>query len=151
MISATLVTGKSPARREAAIAAAITARTSMAAPGVACSESRIAQERSDSASQPVALLLEGFPSGKEDSPLAALKQSHPLQPLRIARIAAGCLCCTGNLTMRVTLNRILREQPPAAHLYISTDDNDHLPALRHMLQAAPYSDWLTLTADLETG
>lgn len=145
MISATLVTGASPARREAVIAEMIVARNAMM-PGEHPDSPLRAAAAHHVAVGPVAALLEGFPSGKQDSPLTALVASHPL---RIARIAAGCLCCTGNLTLRVTLNRLLREQPPAAHLFIAMDDTDHLPALRAMLQAAPYADWLALTADFE--
>lgn len=145
MIPATLVTGTSPAKRETAIAAAIAARLAMPPRRHADTASEI-DVTDRPVVKPVAVLLEGFPAGKQDSPLTALMSSRPL---RLARIAAGCLCCTGNLTMRVTLNRLLREQPPAAHLFIAMDASDHLPALRSMLETAPYSDWLALTADLE--
>lgn len=46
-----------------------------------------------------ALILEGIPSGH--SPL------DTASGLRVARIAPGCPCCSGNMTMRVTLNRLL--------------------------------------------
>lgn len=151
MIYTTLVTGAKPVRREAAIAAAIISRLSVDAPDIGRRPSGMTPNHETGAAQPIAVLLQGFPSGKESAPLAAIARSHPLQPLRIVRIAAGCLCCTGNLTMRVMLNRLLREQPSAVHLFIDTDSSDHLPALRAMLQAAPYADWLTLTADLEAG
>lgn len=145
MIPATLVTGTSPARREAAIAAAIAARLAM--PSSQCPDTVSEIDVTDRpVAKPVAVLLEGFPTGKQDTLLTALISSWPL---RLVRIAAGCLCCTGNLTMRVTLNRLLREQPPAAHLFIAMDAADHLPALRTMLETAPYSNWLALTADLE--
>jgi hypothetical protein len=94
----TLVTGPSAQAREAAIAAALDA-----APGK------------------TAIILEGLAPGS--SPLDSL--SDHLDP---ARIAPGCLCCAGNLVLRVTLNRLLRQRPercssasPAANILISCD------------------------------
>jgi hypothetical protein len=114
----TLVTGASAAVREAAIAATM--------------ESGIS----------TALILEGLPSGT--TRLDDIAQSPALQ---VARIAPGCLCCTGNLTMRVTLNRMLRRQP--ARLYISLASTDHLDRLRSFLLQPPYSNLLLLTKDLQ--
>lgn len=85
-----------------------------------------------------ALILEGLPAG---NPILAEAVG-----LRIFRIAPGCLCCTGNLTMRVTLNRLLR-QPPE-RLFISLATPDHLDRLRGFLAAAPYDALLELTQDL---
>jgi hypothetical protein len=62
--------------------------------------------------------------------------------VRVSRIAPGCPCCTGNLTMRVTLNRLLR--PPPAHLFISIADATHLDAIRHFLTQPPYDRLLKL-------
>jgi len=114
----TLVTGASAAAREAAIAAAI--------------ESGL----------PTALILEGLPSGTMQ--LDNIAQSPHLH---IARIAPGCFCCTGNLTMRVTLNRMLRKQP--ARLYISLATVDHLEGLRSFLLQPPYNNFLVLTKDMQ--
>jgi G3E family GTPase len=114
----TLVTGASAAAREAVIAAAI-----------------------ESGLQ-TALILEGLPSGTTQ--LDSIAQSPNLH---IARIAPGCLCCTGNLTMRVTLNRMLRRQP--ARLYISLATADHLDRLRNFLLQPPYDNLLVLTKDLQ--
>jgi hypothetical protein len=115
----TLVTGASAAQREQAIAARL-------AP--LC---------------PTIVILEGFPSGS--SPLENLESfSH----LKIIRIAAGCLCCTGNLVMRVTLNRILRDPPQ--QLYLSIADATHLGALRNFLTTAPYDQLLILNEDCRT-
>jgi G3E family GTPase len=113
----TLVTGASAAARETVIAAAL--------------ESGLH----------TALILEGLPSGTTQ--LDGMAQSPDLH---IARIAPGCLCCTGNLTMRVTLNRMLRQQP--ARIYISLATADHLERLRSFLLQPPYDNLLVLTKDL---
>jgi hypothetical protein len=86
-----------------------------------------------------AIILEGIASG--NSPLDSL----PAHVLR-ARIAPGCLCCTGNLVLRVTLNRILRQRPE--HLFIGVAGSEHLDQLRSWLQAEPYDQLLWLTPDL---
>ncbi|WP_420472792.1 GTPase [Noviherbaspirillum sp. ST9] len=115
MIRATLVTGATPALREAAI------RWAMAG-GVR-----------------TAIILEGIPdavSGLDDT----------ASDLVIARIAPGCLCCTGNLTMRVTLNRMLRGKPE--RLYIAMATASHIEQLRAFLSSPPYDNLLTLTKDL---
>ncbi len=83
-----------------------------------------------------AILLEGMPSGI----------SHLPEQFRAERIAPGCLCCTGNLVLRVTLNRILRRRP--ARLYIGLASTEHLDQLRSWLSAAPYDQLLSLTPDL---
>ena len=88
--------------------------------------------------QATALILEGLPSGC--SPL------DTIAGLRIARIAPGCLCCSGNLTMRVTLNRILRQRPQ--RLFISLATAEHLDGIRRFLTNTPYDDLLQLTKDL---
>lgn len=85
-----------------------------------------------------ALILEGLPAG---NPILAEAPG-----LRISRIAPGCLCCTGNLTMRVTLNRFLRNPPQ--RLFIGLATSDHLDRLRAILSQAPYDALLTLTQDL---
>lgn len=88
-----------------------------------------------------ALILEGMPNGIDRfAPIGHAKK------LQIARIAPGCVCCTGNLTMRVTLNRILRHAPD--RLYIGVATADHLQGIRHFLSQAPYSTLLELTPDL---
>lgn len=87
---------------------------------------------------PTAVILEGIASGQ--SPLDAASA------LRIARIAPGCLCCSGNMTMRVTLNRILRYRPQ--RLYISLATSEHLGSIRRFLTDTPYDELLQLTKDL---
>lgn len=88
-----------------------------------------------------ALILEGLSDGT-----AHLDAFAEISTLQIIRIAPGCLCCSGNLTMRVTLNRILRRHP--ARLYIGLATVNHLDLLRRFLTETPYDAWLTLTDDL---
>lgn len=118
MTLTTLVTGARAAAREAAIAAAI------------------------DTSLTTALILEGLPDGSTN--LDAVANSPAVH---VARIAPGCLCCIGNLTMRVTLNRILRHPP--ARLYISLATAAHLEQIRLFLTQAPYDKLLTVTKDIQ--
>ena len=91
----------------------------------------------------IALLLEGLPDG------ADLFDSHAAhEMLHVARISPGCLCCTGNLTMRVTLNRLLRQRP--TRLYISLATSTHLAQIRQLLSEAPYDEWLSVIDVLAT-
>ena len=122
MTLTTLVTGASISKREVAIAGAL------------------------EADKTTALILEGIPDGR--SPLDAMAGSSASSyQLRIFRIAPGCLCCTGNLTMRVTLNRLLR-QPPQ-RLFISLASAEHLDRLHAFLHEPPYCEFLKLTKDLQ--
>ncbi|MET3132278.1 G3E family GTPase [Oxalobacteraceae bacterium GrIS 1.11] len=84
-----------------------------------------------------AVILEGLADA--DDALAGL--SAP-----VLRIAPGCLCCSGNLVLRVTLNRLLRQRP--AQLFISLADAAHVQQLRLWLASAPYDTLLSLTPDL---
>ena len=87
----------------------------------------------------VALILEGLPDGT-----APLFEDGP--HLTQVRIAAGCLCCIGNLTLRVTLNRLLRQKPQ--DIYISLANDAHLEQLEEFLRSPPYNDLLRLTETL---
>jgi hypothetical protein len=119
----TLVTGPGAAAREAAIAAHL---------------SDLHEDRVHPISQ--AIVLEGLASGS--SPLDDLPPGQTL-----ARIAPGCLCCTGNLVLRVTLNRLLRQRP--RRIFIGVADSGHLDQLRSWLQSEPYDQLLRLTSDLK--
>jgi hypothetical protein len=88
-----------------------------------------------------AMILEGLPDGGSGA-IASGTSSNML----VSRIAPGCMCCTGNLVMRVTLNRLLRQHP--ARLFISLATTDHLAQIRHFLTEAPYDTLLNLTDDL---
>ncbi len=92
----------------------------------------------------VAILLEGL--ADPHSPLADMDIAAPPH---VQRIAPGCLCCAGNLVLRVTLNRLLRRPPePLAHLYIGLADANHVGLLRDMLSASPYDGLLSLCDDV---
>jgi hypothetical protein len=93
-------------------------------------------------SHSTALILEGLPDGT--TPLDGIPD---IKNVYIARIAPGCMCCIGNLTMRVTLNRILRHPP--ARLFISLATATHLDQIRQFLQQPPYDKLLTLTIDMQ--
>jgi hypothetical protein len=120
-VTVTLVTGSSAARREQAIF------------------DRLALPDSHPGDAPSAVILEGLAPG--NSPLDTL----PAQVL-CARIAPGCLCCAGNLVLRVTLNRLLRQRPE--RLFIGVARSEHLDQLRSWLQSEPYDQLLRLTPDL---
>jgi hypothetical protein len=79
-----------------------------------------------------AVILEGLPDGQTIL--------HPSPSLLIERIAPGCLCCAGNLVLRVTLNRLLRRSP--AQLFIGVANAGHLDQLRSWLCSAPYDQLL---------
>lgn len=119
----TLVSGGRAAGREAAIARAL-------APD-----------------EPAAVILEGLADGNTIlADLAEQDSSSTSFPLQLLRIAPGCLCCSGNLVLRVTLNRLLRHPP--ARLFISLADASHIEQLRTWLTASPYDALLALQADI---
>lgn len=117
MTLVTLVTGATAAVREEAISQVIDPRCA------------------------TALILEGLPDG--NSRLDAFRHRSDF---RLARIAPGCLCCTGNLTMRVTLNRMLRHKPDQLYIGLATDA--HIDRVRSFLSQVPYDKLLRLTKDL---
>lgn len=122
----TMVSGGRAAGREAAIAQAL-------APG-----------------EPAAVILEGLADGNailaDLADLAGQASPSSSSPLQLLRIAPGCLCCSGNLVLRVTLNRLLRHPP--ARLFISLADATHIEQLRAWLTASPYDVLLALQADI---
>ena len=115
--SVTLVTGPSPAAREQAIFGLLSAGPQV---------------------QSTAVILEGLADAS--SPLSP--DSH----LSVARIAGGCLCCAGNLVLRVTLNRLLRQRPD--RVLIGVGSSDHLDQLRSWLASSPYDQLLELAPDV---
>ncbi len=113
----TLVSGGSYAQREAAIAAFLIQHQ---------------------AGQTKAVILEGLPDG-----------AHSLSDwpsLQLHRIAPGCMCCIGNLAMRVTLNRILRHPPEL--LYLSLSSADHLEKIIQFLQQDVYKELLKMDQNI---
>jgi hypothetical protein len=124
-VPTTLVTGPSTGARERLIAAQLvpaSAGAGSAVPAVC------------------AVLLEGLPDGQTIL--------VPSPTILIERIAPGCLCCTGNLVLRVTLNRLLRRRPE--RIYIGLATTEHLDQLRSWLKNAPYDQLLELTPDLHS-
>ena len=128
-----LVLGASAAAREQAIAALLaipsdvvsaSAATSAVAPGVGA----------DTSPEFSAVILEGL--GVAATPL----ETGP--GLQVVRIAPGCLCCDGNLVLRVTLNRLLRQRP--GRLFLGLASSEHLDQLRSWLAAPPYDQLLAL-------
>ena len=117
-VTASLVTGSTASAREQLIAAHLP-------PGSAAVS---------------AVLLEGLPDGHTIL--------VPSPTVLVERIAPGCLCCTGNLVLRVTLNRLLRQRPK--RLYIGLATTEHLDQLRSWLRNPPYDQLLELTPDLST-
>ena len=121
-----LVTGERAGAREAAIAARL---------GL------------DGVELPTVIILEGLSDG--GSALAFDPADGPVgvAPVpKVLRIAPGCLHCSGNLVLRVTLNRVLRHPP--ARLYISLATAEHLELLRAWLSEPPYGDLLDLQSDI---
>ena len=88
-----------------------------------------------------AIILEGLPDGHSELDTLASSPN-----LTIARIAPGCMCCVGNMIMRVHLNRILRTKP--ARLYISVANSEHIEQLRLFLTQTPYDVLISLTDDI---
>ena len=114
----TLVVGANALARETAISARLESSTTIAN---------------------AAVIAEG---SCEHSPLEAGGRFPHLQ---IMRIAPGCPCCSGNLVMRVTLNRVLRQSPDT--LFISLADSAHLMQIRQFLSQEPYAQFLSLTKE----
>ncbi len=52
----------------------------------------------------------------------------------VARLAAGCVCCVGNVPMRVTLTRLLRSTKPARILLLIADAT-HFERVRALLES----------------
>jgi hypothetical protein len=125
-VTTTLVTGATPGEREHAIATAM--HQNGALPDL------------PHAPALTAVILEGLPDGQSTL--------SPSSAVLIERIAPGCLCCTGNLVLRVTLNRLLRRRP--SRLFIGVASAGHLDQLRSWLGSAPYDQLLELTPVLHS-
>ena len=99
---------------------------------------------------PSVIILEGLSDGGStlafDAADASAEASLVAPIPQVLRIAPGCLHCSGNLVLRVTLNRVLRRSP--ARLYISLASAEHLEQLRCWLSEPPYGDLLDLQSDI---
>lgn len=100
--------------------------------------------------QALGVLIEGMPSGSGNLQdwlaEAALSQATTVN-LQLHRLAPACLCCAGNMVMKVFLNRLLRQHPPLAAIFITLANAEHLPALRAQLSSATYQQHLELQED----
>ncbi|HSD42942.1 MAG TPA: GTP-binding protein [Burkholderiales bacterium] len=52
----------------------------------------------------------------------------PRNGVAVAEVDGGCVCCTGQIALRVGLTRLLREARPA-RLFVELDAASHLPAV----------------------
>jgi len=96
---------------------------------------------------PTVIILEGLSDGGSALAFDPADGSAGVAPVpKVLRIAPGCLHCSGNLVLRVTLNRVLRHPP--ARLYISLATAEHLELLRAWLSELPYGDLLDLQSDI---
>ena len=118
MTLVSLVFGGNQAARERAIAAAIASDISSAA------------------------IIEGMPSGE-----SALDDKTQESDLELFRVAAGCPCCSGNLTIRVTLNRALKRRP--ARLYLSLSNAAHKSQVLDFLQEPQYLALLKIGPEID--
>ena len=146
-VATTLVTGASAGAREQAIAALLARLPGQAAThhpdapaGAHINSSSSSSSGAATARLESAVILEGMAASS--TPLVSTSS------LQVVRIAPGCLCCDGNLVLRVTLNRLLRQRP--RHLYIGLARSEHLDQLRSWLQDAPYDQLLALNPDIQT-
>ncbi|MBQ5941352.1 GTPase [Massilia sp. AB1] len=146
-VATTLVTGASASAREQAISTLLARLPGQAAThhpdapaGAHIDSSSSSASGAATARLESAVILEGMAASS--TPLVSTPS------LQVVRIAPGCLCCDGNLVLRVTLNRLLRQRP--RHLYIGLARSEHLDQLRSWLQDAPYDQLLALNPDIQT-
>jgi hypothetical protein len=52
--------------------------------------------------------------------------------IAVARLGGGCVCCIGQVPLRVTLTRLMRAERPE-HLLLLLADDQHLPRIRSLL------------------
>ncbi len=64
----------------------------------------------------------------------------------IFRIAAGCICCSNRLIMRIYLNRLIQQAPD--HLFLSISTESHLEQIKQFLTTTAYRNTIELTPDL---
>lgn len=69
--------------------------------------------------------------------------------LHVHVLAPGCVCCIGNLTLRVTLARVLQRESPDM-LLLAIADTRHLNAVENMLRNPPYGSLLKINGVFDT-
>lgn len=87
-------------------------------------------------------IVEGLPSGE-----AVLDELPAGVALEVFRVAPGCPCCSGNMTIRVTLNRVLRQRPD--RLYLSLSNAEHKSQVLNFLREPQYLALLELGAEID--
>jgi len=85
-----------------------------------------------------AFILEGLSSGSGALEALAEDAGFPL-----VRVAPACMCCIGNLTLSVHLNRLLRQHRPTS-LYLAVASTEHIERLRAFLESTSYAGLLSL-------
>jgi hypothetical protein len=83
----------------------------------------------------IELWLRAGPTGLRRAVIAegALFDRPGLQDVPLVGLPSGCPCCTGLLTLRVTLVRTMRRLRPESMLLLVTTE-EPLPRLRRMLE-----------------
>ncbi len=136
LVLTTLVTGPSAQARENAIAQLLQEERTEATRATAAGSAVCASDALPVPGAPTAaILLEGLPA-----PYPILPTDPDIQSVRIA---PGCVCCSGNLVMQVTLNRLLRTRP--RRLFIALASTAHLEGIQGFLTHSPYDALLHLT------
>ena len=85
-----------------------------------------------------AILLEGLSDGKP-----VLSES---EHIIVARIAAGCICCSNQLIMRIYLNRLIQQNPE--YLFLSLSIPIHLEQIKQYMCTPNYQTRLEFAADI---
>ncbi|QEI04549.1 hypothetical protein FXN63_00910 [Pigmentiphaga aceris] len=63
--------------------------------------------------------------------------------ITLVQLAAGCVCCVGQLPLRVTVARLLRQVRPA-RLWIEISDGAHLAEVRRQLNGPGFRGAIVL-------
>jgi len=66
--------------------------------------------------------------------------------VEMVQLAAGCVCCVGQLPLRVTVARLIRQVRPA-RLWIEVSDGRHLAELRRQLNGPGFAGAVKLYED----
>lgn len=82
--------------------------------------------------------LGAHPTGRRVILAEAGLQALDVPPdVPLIRLMAGCICCVGQVPMRVALVRLLRHERPDDLLVIIADD-DHLDRVQALLQSEQF-------------
>ncbi|VCU70486.1 hypothetical protein PIGHUM_02558 [Pigmentiphaga humi] len=94
------------------------------------------------------LALEGARARLGEGPQAVVVEGGPgtfqaPAGVELVQLAAGCVCCVGQLPLRVTVARLLRLAKPA-RLWIEVSTDGHLAELRRQLDGPGFAGAVTL-------